>query len=100
MSVRTVLVLLLIGAGIVAVFALNPQLRSKVGGTVEAVKEEFGPGEDSPTMGGQPKVYVPRGDRLYHTRDCPRIQGQTPVPMPLGKAKEICAPCPECNPPR
>ena len=100
MSVRAVMVLLLIGGGIVAVFALNPQLRSKVGGAVGAVKEEFSPGEESPTMGGQPKVYVPRGDRFYHTRDCPRIEGQRAVPMPLGKAKEIFAPCPECNPPR
>ena len=100
MSFRTVLILLLIGGGLAAFFALNPQLRGKVGGMVGGVKEEFSPGDGTPTLGGEAKVYVPRGDQFYHTRDCPTIQGKRAVPTSLGKAREYCSPCPECDPPR
>ena len=100
MSGRTVKVLVVVGLALVALFAIKPELRARLASFVGGVKEEFSPGEGTRTIGGSVKVYIPRGDQFYHTRDCPRTRGKSAVPTPLGNAREYCAPCPECNPPR
>jgi hypothetical protein len=101
MSAKRLMLFLLVVLAVVAAFSLSPGLRQKVTGVFQAAKKEIGPGEGPATIGGDVKVYVPRGDEhYYHTRDCPLLKDVTAVPTPLGKARALdLTPCPECNPP-
>ncbi|MHC4480013.1 MAG: hypothetical protein ACYS8K_05485 [Planctomycetota bacterium] len=100
MSARKIMALILFGIIAVTVVVTRPDLRRGVAEFFEAAKEDVGPGEPSPTIGDEVKVYVPRGDQYYHRRTCPRLEGTTAVPTPLSKARVLCQPCPQCDPPR
>ncbi|MHC5034034.1 MAG: hypothetical protein ACYTFZ_03255 [Planctomycetota bacterium] len=99
MTARRLMLLALVVIVVAAVLIGKPEVRQRIGKFFRTVKEDVGPGEPSATIGGAAKMYVPRGDRYYHRRDCPRLEGLTPVPMPLPKAKGVAAPCPTCRPP-
>ena len=97
---RTILALVLVAGGVVGAFTFSPALRARAGRAVQAVREDFGPGEPPTTMGGEVRVYMPRSDGYYHRRDCPRLGGRPTVPTPLSEAELLRPPCPECRPPR
>ena len=86
---------------LVAVVVLVPGLRQKVWSRVSGTVAEWTKADSGPVKGRETlKVYVPRGDRYYHLKDCPQIAGRTAVPTPLEQAREMYQPCPVCNPPR
>ncbi len=97
MSVRKLLLVLIAVVCAVVVFT-TPQVRDAIGDLAGAAKEDVGPAPTD-TLGEHPKVFTAAGDPYYHRRDCPRLEGLRPTPMPLPKAQELARPCPECNPP-
>ena len=100
MSLKKLFLILLICGGVVALFVYVPEARQAVANVFHKAKEDIGPGPPPTTIGGDVRVYQPRGDRYYHRKGCPRMEGKSAVPMALSKAKAIAQPCPECNPPR
>jgi hypothetical protein len=100
MSGLRLLIVLSIVAALVGVVVLHPGVRQSVVGFFQSAKKDIGPGEPPATIGGQVRVYVPRGDKYYHVKSCPRLQGIIAVPMPLDEARALYAPCPDCNPPQ
>jgi len=96
---RKLLLIALLVAGAVVLFV--PSVRQRVVGGVcntvsEWTKPDAGPVKHLHIV----KVYIPRGDRYYHLKNCPQIAGRTAVPMQLEKARELYRPCPVCRPPR
>jgi hypothetical protein len=101
MSGLKLLVILAVGVAVVGVVVMSPGLREHVGGFIKAAEKDVGPGRPSDTIGSEVKVYAPRGDRFYHTRDCPRLRALNAVPMRLSEARALhYEPCPECRPPQ
>ena len=98
MRVRTLFFLIIIIAGVI--YGLSrPDVRAHLSVLWAQVRHDS-MGEGSRTLANEPKVFVPRNDPYYHRKGCPRMEGKTPVPMPLSKAKAIAQPCPECRPPQ
>ena len=94
------LLFVLVCLAAIGICAANPRLRSRIGGCAESVTQEVTPGNSTDTLGGDVKVYVIRGGSYYHTKDCPRLEGEIGVPTPLSQARELYPPCPDCNPPQ
>jgi len=101
MSGLKLLIILGVCGAIVAVIVFSPGARGYLGGFITAVEKDVGPGPSSDKIGSEVKVYVPRGDRFYHTKDCPRLRTLNAVPMSLSEARAFhYEPCPECKPPQ
>jgi len=84
---RLFIVALLVGA---AVVVFVPGVRQRVVGGVRNTLSEWTRPDAGPVKHlNIVKVYVPRGDRYYHRKNCP-----------LEKARELYPPCPVCRPPR
>jgi hypothetical protein len=93
------LILLVIVAAAVLYFA--PGLRQKIWYSIRGTAAEWTKPDAGPAKGVNiVKVYVLRGGKYYHRKDCPEIAGQMAVPTPLQEARELYQPCPVCDPPR
>ena len=97
-GLRRLLLIIVVIAGLGAVWVFVPAVQHKVLGFLHAAKEDIGPAEGDATMGAELKVFLPRTDRCYHRRGCPKITGQG-VPRPLVQAKALARPCSHCKPP-
>jgi hypothetical protein len=93
---RFILVAVLLACAVVVVS--TPQVRERLGNLLTAASEDVAPQKDE--LGGHKKVWVLRGGKYYHRRDCPRLEGTSSMMMLLPQAKDLYKPCPTCVPPQ
>ncbi len=94
---RKVIVFLVL-VGLVVYFV--PPVRQAIFGGVGSTVSDWTAPDAGPVKGMEVvKAYIIRGGNYYHRKDCPQLQGQTPVVMSLQQAEELYKPCPVCKPP-